>query len=102
MNMRVASDTHSFVKRLEAAGVSVAHAEALADALGDIVLPSIATKTDLRELELSLQGGTREAVTTLRGEMKEVELRLMVRMGAMLAASTALTVAVLGVLISFH
>jgi hypothetical protein len=91
MNMRVAFDTHSFVKRLEAAGVSVAHAEALADALGDIVLPSIATKADLKEVEL-----------TLRQEMKELELRLTTRMGAMLAASTAITVAILGTLISFH
>ncbi len=73
MNARVAFDTHGFVKRLEAAGWSVAHAEALADAMGDIVLQSIATKTDLRELEINL-----------RGELKDMELRLTLRMAAML------------------
>lgn len=91
MNARVAFDTHAFVKRLEAAGVSVSHAEALADAMGDIVLQSIATKTDLRELEISL-----------REELKNLELRLMTRMGIMIATSTTLTIGVLGALNVFH
>ena len=87
MNARVAFDTHAFVKRLEAAGVSVAHAEALADAMGDIVLQSIATKTDLRELEISV-----------REELKDLELRLMTRTGIMIATSTTLTIGILGAL----
>jgi hypothetical protein len=87
MNVRVAFDTHAFVKRLEAAGMSVPHAEALADAMGDIVLQSIATKSDLREVELSL-----------KAEMKELELRLTTRLGVMIAASTTVTIAVLGAL----
>ena len=91
MNARVAFDTQAFVKRLEAAGVSVSHAEALADAMGDIVLQSIATKTDLRELEISL-----------REELKNLELRLMTRMGIMIATSTTLTIGVLGALNVFH
>jgi len=91
VNARVAFDTQAFVKRLEAAGVSVSHAEALADAMGDIVLQSIATKTDLRELEISL-----------REELKNLELRLMTRMGIMIATSTTLTIGVLGALNVFH
>ena len=109
-------------KRLEAAGMSVPHAEALADAMGDIVLQSITTKTDLREVDIGLRAEMKELSTTLRSEMselsaslrsevnelgsnlrsemKELELRLMTRMGAMLAASTALTVAILGTLIT--
>jgi hypothetical protein len=79
MNVRVAFDTHAFVKRLEAAGMSVTHAEALADAMGDIVLQSIATKTDLRELEINL-----------RGELKDLELRLTLRTGGMIAAAVAI------------
>jgi hypothetical protein len=67
--------------------VSAAHSEALADAMGDIVLRSIATKTDLRELEISL-----------RGEFRDLELRLTTRMGIMIAASTTLTVGLLGAL----
>ena len=80
MNARVAFDTHSFVKRLEAAGMSVAHAEALADAMGDIVLQSIATKSDLREVDLGLRAEMKE----IRSELKDMELRLTLRMAAML------------------
>jgi hypothetical protein len=107
MNIRVAFDTHAFVKRLEAAGVRTAQAEALADALGDIVLQSIATKTDLRETELGLRADMRDLGSnlrmemndlgsSLRMEMKDLEVRLMSRVGVMLAASTTLTIAVLG------
>ncbi|HEX8449339.1 MAG TPA: hypothetical protein VF652_07095 [Allosphingosinicella sp.] len=96
MNIRVAFDTHAFIKRLEAAGVGAAQAEAFADALGDIVLQSIATKTDLRETEISLRAEIKDLASGLRAEMKDLELRLMTRVGIMLAASTTLTIAVLG------
>ena len=96
MNIRVAFDTHAFIKRLEAAGVRTAQAEALADALGDIVLQSIATKTDLRETELGLRADMRDLGSSLRTEMKDLEVRLMSRFGIMLAASTTLTIGVLG------
>lgn len=73
---------HAFVKRLEAAGMSVTHAEALADAMGDIVLQSIATKADLKELEISL-----------RSELKELELQLTLRTGGMITAAVAILAA---------
>ena len=120
MNVRVAFDTHAFIKRLEAGGVSVAHAEALADALGDIVLQSIATKADLREVELGLRSEMKDLSVALRSEMKDLsvalrsemkdfgvtlraemnalELRMTTRMGVMIAASTTVTIAVLGAL----
>ncbi len=53
-------------------------AEALAEALNDSMFEMIATKADLRELELRLANS------------------LTLRLGAMIAASTALTVAILG------
>ncbi len=93
MNARVAFDTHGFVKRLEAAGWSVAHAEALADAMGDIVLQSIATKTDLREVETSQRSEIKDAGVTLRSELKEMELRLTLRMLGMTTATIAILAA---------
>lgn len=62
MNARVAFDTHG----------TVAHAEALADAMGDIVLQSIATQTDLKEVELSLRSDLKELEVSLRSELKEL------------------------------
>ena len=93
MNARVAFDTHGFVKRLEAGGWSVAHAEALADAMGDIVLQSIATKTDLREVETSLRSEIKDSGVTLRSELKEMELRLTLRMLGMTTATIAILTA---------
>jgi triphosphoribosyl-dephospho-CoA synthetase len=93
MNARVAFDTHAFVKRLEEAGMSAAQAEALANALGEIVLDSVATNAGLQEVDRNL-----------RAELRELEHRLTsnltTRMGSMIAASTALTVAILGVLVT--
>lgn len=89
MNARVAFDTHAFVKRLEAAGMSVTHAEALADAMGDVVLQSVATKADLKEVELSL----RSELNELRKELKELELRLTLRMLGMTTATIAILAA---------
>jgi hypothetical protein len=101
MNARVAFDTHAFIKRLEAAGMSVPHAEALADAMGDIVLNSIATKSDLKETEVSLRSDIKDQGTSLRAEMKDLgtsvraemkdlELRLTLRMAAMFTATVAI------------
>lgn len=69
-------DTLAFVKRLAAAGMDSRHAEALTDH----AFESLATKADLEKLEL----------------------RLTLRMGAISAASTALTVAIIGTLMTLH
>ncbi|MEA3053438.1 MAG: hypothetical protein QOG72_2341 [Sphingomonadales bacterium] len=97
MNARIAFDTHAFVKRLEAAGMSVPQAEALADAMGDIVLQSITTKADLREVDLGLRAEMKELSASLRAEMnefrkelKDLELRLTLRMLGMTAATIAI------------
>ena len=79
----MAFDTLAFVKRLSAAGMETRQAEALAEALVDSAFDNLATKADLRELELRLMHN------------------LTVRIGTSTGASTALTV-VLGALIALH
>ena len=69
--------------------MSVPQAEALADAMGDIVLQSVATKSDLREVELSLRSDIRD----LRDELKQLEIRLTMRMGAMFGGTIAILAA---------
>lgn len=75
-------DILAFVKRLSAARMSTSQAEALAEALTDYAFDQLATKADLREFELRLTNN------------------LTTRFGTMLAGSTALTVAILGTLIT--
>ena len=86
-------DTLAFVKRLADAGMDTRQAEALAGALNEIIFDTLATRSDLRELELRISGN-----------LKDLELRLTNsltgRMGAMIAGSTALTVAILGALVT--
>ncbi len=78
MMAQLGFDTLAFVKRLAAAGMNSRHAEALAEALTDHAFTELATKSDLKDLEL----------------------RLTMRMDAISVASTALTVATLGALIT--
>jgi hypothetical protein len=52
--MAVAFDTLSYARRLRAAGFSQEQAEAQAEALAGVVTDAVATKYDLRELEYRL------------------------------------------------
>ena len=48
-------DTLGYVKKLEAAGMDRRLAEAHAEALNEKVLPQLATKQDIRELESKIE-----------------------------------------------
>ena len=54
MSMAVAFDTLAYAKRLRSAGCSEELAEVQAEALAAVVTENIATKFDLRELEYRL------------------------------------------------
>jgi hypothetical protein len=74
MMAQIGFDTLAFVKRLAAAGMNMRQAEALAEGLTEHAFTELATKSDLKDLEL----------------------RLTMRMGAMCVA----TIAILGALIT--
>ena len=85
-------DTLKFVKTLEAAGIPASQAEAFSAAVRDShESVDVATKRDLKELEVSL----RHDIGDLRKEMKEQELRLTIKLGTIvvvaLGAFTALS-----------
>jgi two-component sensor histidine kinase len=113
MTARLSFDTLAFAKRLAAAGMESRQAQALAEALNDIVFDTLATKNDLRDLEAAGKSGieklefsTRAGIERLEAAIRELEHRLTnsltVRTGAMIAGSTALIVAVLGALNSLQ
>lgn len=95
-------DTQSFVRRMEAVGMARAVAEELANTLGSVVLDGLSTRRDVEEATARTDGHLRETELRLRQELKELELRMTVRVGAMLAGTTALTVAILGALIALR
>jgi hypothetical protein len=84
MTTQFAFDTLAFVKRLSAAGMAARQAEALAEALTAHAFDDLVTKSHLEST------------------LDKLELRLTMRIGAISAASAALTVALIGALITFH
>jgi len=78
-------DTLKFVKTLEAAGVSAKHAEAFAAAVRDSSESAdLATKTDLRELKAEL-----------KADMRELELRMTIKLGGMLVVAVGVIAALI-------
>lgn len=73
-------DTLKFSRRLVAAGMEPAAAEAIAETFGEIDTSELATKTDLREL---------------RAEMREMENRLVIKTGGMIVGALAILMALM-------
>ncbi len=108
-------DTHKAFEHLRAAGYSKEMAEALLDTLGnsqdtlatttDLHELAQATKVDLRNLERAIESleqavnemaskaELREMERSIRASMRELELRMTVKVGAMLFAVAGLLVA---------
>ena len=69
MGMAVAFDTLAYAKRLRSAGCSEQLAEVQAEALAAVVTENIATKQDLRELEYRLTLRLGAMLTVAAGTM---------------------------------
>ncbi|MGZ5053265.1 MAG: DUF1640 domain-containing protein [Methylobacter sp.] len=74
----IAFDTHSFVKKLKAVGFTEEQAEVFASEQARLIEDKLATKNDLVELE-----------NNLRRDMRELEYRIIIKLGALMAASIA-------------
>ena len=79
----MAFDTLTYAKKLQEAGVAATQAEAHAGALMELVKENLATKRDLKELEVALRSDIKELEIALRSEielvrrdMKEMETGL--------------------------
>jgi len=87
----ISFDTHTFVKRLTQAGMPEAQAEVLADSQAKLIDEKLATKHDLKELEIRLAH-----------EMKELEARLVlqltIRMGSMLVVGIGVVATLIKIL----
>ena len=76
-------DSLGYAKQLEAAGFTREQAEVQTQAIREVIEEQLATKRDLKDLE-----------TSLEGKLRDLEYRLTIRLGAMIAAAVA-TVATL-------
>jgi hypothetical protein len=76
----MAFDTLSYARRLKAAGMPEAQAEAVAEATLDLIASDAATKADIAELKLELE--------KLRSHVDALGLRLTIRLGALIGVGT--------------
>jgi hypothetical protein len=67
-------DTHGFVKKLKSVGFTEEQAEVFAEQQANLIEDKLATKNDLIELEANL-----------RRDMKELEYRIIIKMGSLMA-----------------
>ncbi len=80
-------DTLAYAKKLKAVGVPDEVAEVQAEALAEIVEERLVTKRNLKELE-----------EKLLNRINELEYKMTIRLGAMLAASIAVVAALVKLL----
>lgn len=76
-------DTLAYAKKLKSAGFTDEQAEIQAEALAEIIDEKLATKQDVRDL---------------RRDMKEMEMRMTIRLGAIQAAGIAIVAALVKLL----
>ena len=80
-------DTHAFVKELTQAGMPEAQAEVLARNQATLIDEKLATKQDLEALE-----------SRLKRDMREMELRLTLRLGSMMVVAIGVVAALVKLL----
>jgi len=107
--MAFAFDTLGYAKRLRDAGVPAPEAEAHAEAAREFIMTELVTKSDLdvtrRELEASMDireqrltaliMDTRHQLEAKIQRLENMELRLTVRMGGMMAVAIAIIAALI-------
>ena len=87
MATAIAFDTHAYVKKLTGVGFSEEQAEAQAETLASLIEDRLATKQDLFDVEVAL-----------KRELKELELRLVIRLGSLLVVAVGAVAALVKIL----
>jgi len=92
-------DTLGYFEKLTAADVPAKQAKAQAEAMREIIEEKLATKRDLKELEIAVKRDMQEMELRMNARLdttiKELELRITTRFGAMLAAAVAILAALI-------
>jgi len=76
-------DTLGYFEKLKAAGIPESHAKAQVDVIREVIDNNLATKQDMKDL---------------RRELKELELRLTIRLGGMLVVAVGVLAALVAIL----
>lgn len=95
-------DTLSASRRLREVGFEEEQADAVVGLLAEDVSGNIATKSDIESLRADtksdierLRADTQTDIELLRAELREVEQRMTIRLGGMVAVATGIIIAVI-------
>ena len=91
-------DTHAFVKELTQAGMPEEQAEVLARSQAMLIDEKLATKQDLKELELRLKRDMKELEMRLKRDIQELKHDMTVRLGSMMVVAIGVVVALVKLL----
>lgn len=94
----IAFDSLGYFERLKAAGVSSEQAKVQADVMREIIEEKLATKSDLERVRFELDAKIEATKLELKQEIREMELRITIRLGGMMAASIAMVAALVKLL----
>lgn len=99
-------DTLAYANKLKTAGIpseiAEAHAIANAELMENLVEGTLATKQDIIILEAKLENKITEVKSDLRQEIKDLENRLTIRVGALIIGSLGAFATILSLLHMFH
>lgn len=91
--MSLAFDTLKFTQRPEQVGVGREQAVAHAELARDMILADVATKADLTGMETALRTDLVSMKKDIDSSLRELELRMTVKLGAIIAAAVAIVAA---------
>lgn len=94
MGHAIAFDTHLYVKKLKAAGFTEEQAEILASTQAELIDERLATKQDIASIQYDIKA----LETSLKRDIQELEMRITIRLGVMMAASIAIVAALVKLL----
>ena len=86
----MAFDSLSYSSHLQKAGVPRQHAEAHAELARDMIIVDLVTKGDLVSATKDIQAVIVKLEADLRNEMKLLEQRIIIRLGAMIVAAVGI------------
>ena len=94
MGQAIAFDTHAYVKKLKAVGFTEEQAEVQTETLAELIDERLATKHDLKELEVVLK----RDIAEIKCEKKEMELRMTIKLGAITTSGIIIVAALVKLL----
>jgi tRNA U34 5-carboxymethylaminomethyl modifying GTPase MnmE/TrmE len=78
------SDRLTLARAIEDAGIERAKAERVASAIVDLIHDEVATKADLKALELTLKADLKADIAAVRANADLIEHRLLTRLGGLM------------------